>query len=76
VREVRREKIIRGIVIDPQPSSGIKKITLNGKEIKPNSDGTFTTKIPLRKGDNRLNFIIEDMAGNILHDSSRIIHIP
>jgi hypothetical protein len=76
VRQVRREKIIRGIVIDPQPSSGIKRMSLNGKEIKPNSDGTFTTNIPLRKGDNRLNFIIEDMAGNIINDNSRIIHIP
>lgn len=76
VRQVRSEKTIRGLVIDPQPSSGIKRLTLNGKEIKPNSDGSFAVTIPLRKGDNRLNFMIEDLAGNILHDSSRIIHIP
>jgi hypothetical protein len=76
VRQVRREKTIRGLVVDPQPSSGIKRLTLNGKEIKPNSDGSFAVTIPLRRGDNRLNFMIEDLAGNILRDNSRVIHIP
>lgn len=72
-------QIIRGVVIDPEPSSGIKRVIVNGQEIKPNNDGSFEAKIFLkralngRKVDNRLSFIIEDLAGNILRDNSRVI---
>jgi len=76
VRFVRIEQNIRGLVVDPQPSSGIKRITVNGKEIQPNSDGSFVITIPLQKGDNRLNFMVEDLAGNIMRDNSRIIRVP
>lgn len=70
---------VRGIVIDPAPSSGIKRILINGKEVKPNSDGSFETEIVLvrattiQAGENRLTFYIEDMAGNITRDNSRVI---
>ncbi len=76
VRAVRIEQNVRGLVIDPEPSSKIKRLVLNGKEIKPRSDGSFTTTIPLVRGENRLNFEIEDMAGNILRDNTRIIRVP
>jgi len=74
---------IRGIVIDPEPSSGIKRISINGKEIKPNSDGSFATEIILTRltgdrtaalsGENRLSIYAEDLAGNIVRDNSRVI---
>ncbi len=77
----RFKQVIRGIVIDPQPSSGIKRVLVNGQEIKPNNDGSFEATIflrratPGRRGENRLSFIVEDMAGNILRDNSRVIII-
>ncbi len=75
----RFRQTIRGIIIDPEPSSGIKRIMVNGKEIQPNSDGTFETEIILVRGqagnpgENRLSFYVEDMAGNITRDNSRVI---
>lgn len=77
----RIHQTIRGIVIDPAPSSGIKRIMVNGKEIRPNSDGSFETEIVLAKAklgqlvENRLSFYVEDMAGNITRDNSRVIRI-
>jgi hypothetical protein len=77
----RFRQVIRGIVIDPQPSSGIKRVLVNGQEIKPNNDGSFEATIFVkraaagRRGENRLSFIVEDMAGNILRDNSRVIII-
>jgi len=74
-------KTIRGIIIDPAPSSGIKRIKVNGKEIQPNSDGSFETEIvlvrgkPGQPGENRLSFYVEDMAGNITRDNSRVIMV-
>ena len=79
--EERFRQVIRGIVIDPQPSSGIKRILVNGQDIRPNNDGSFQATIflkralPGRKGENRLSFVVEDMAGNILRDNSRVIII-
>lgn len=75
----RFHQTIRGIVIDPEPSSGIKRIMVNGKEIQPNTDGSFETEIVLVRGqagnpgENRLSFYVEDMAGNITRDNSRVI---
>ena len=76
VTNVRREQVVRGIIIDPHPSSGIKRVLLNGKEIKTRSDGSFTTTIPLRAGENRLNFEVEDLAGNVQRDNTRVIRMP
>jgi nitrogen fixation protein FixH len=76
VKNVRKEQEVRGIIIDPQPSSGLKRVSLNGKELKPRSDGSFVTNIPLIRGDNRLNFEIEDMAGNIYRDNTRMVRVP
>jgi hypothetical protein len=70
------EQHIRGVVLDPEPSSGIKRVVINGKEIKPNSDGSFDITIPLQRGDNRLAFMVEDMAGNILRDNSKTVRMP
>lgn len=69
----RFEQIIRGVVIDPEPSSGLKRIVVNGKEIKPKSDGSFETRIILKRNENRLRFSAEDMAGNVTRDNKRMI---
>jgi uncharacterized protein YfaP (DUF2135 family) len=74
--QTRIEQSIRGVVIDPEPSSGIKRMLVNGKEIQPNSDGTFDTILLLERGENRLNFYVEDLAGNIHRDNSRVIRVP
>jgi hypothetical protein len=71
----RLEQRVRGIVIDPQPSSGIKRVTLNGKDIKLHSDGSFEVTIPLVTGVNQLNFVVEDLAGNILREGSRNVDV-
>lgn len=72
----RYEQVVRGIIIDPEPSSKIKRISVNGQEIRPNSDGTFETIVFLKRGQNHLNFIVEDLAGNVFRDNSRTIRIP
>ena len=71
----RFRQVIRGLVIDPEPSSQIKRISVNGKEIKVNSDGTFETEIALKRGENRLSLNVEDLAGNITQDNSRVIWV-
>jgi len=76
VRGERFRQIIRGIIIDPEPSSKLKRIMINGKEIQPNSDGSFETEIALERGENRLQIVAEDMAGNITRDNSRRIVVP
>jgi len=76
VTDFRVEQTIRGIIIDPEPSSGIKRISINGKEVKPNSDGSFETTILINRGINNLNFVVEDLAGNILRDNTRKIRVP
>lgn len=75
VQNQRFTQIIRGLVIDPSPSSGIKRIMVNGKEIQPRSDGSFETEIEVKRNppENRLSFVVEDMAGNIIRDNSRMI---
>lgn len=83
--EERFTQQIRGLIIDPEPSSGIRRMTINGKEIKPNSDGTFTADIILMRSaadrkvaaaaENRLQIFAEDLAGNIYRDNSRVIII-
>ena len=71
----RFRQVIRGVIIDPQPSSGLKRIVINGQEIRPNTDGSFETEIILQRGDNRLTFYAEDLAGNIARDNTRRIFI-
>ena len=71
----RFTQIIRGLIIDPKPSSGIKSITINGQDVKPNVDGSFEMKITLRRGENRLNIVAEDLAGNIRRSNNRIIRV-
>ncbi len=69
----RFTQIIRGVIIDPEPSSGLQRLVINGKEIKPNSDGSFETEINLKRGENRLVILVEDKAGNIGRDANRRI---
>jgi len=77
----RFRQVVRGIIIDPAPSSGLKRIVVQGKEIKPNTDGSFETEIVLTRGakgqpgENRIIFYAEDMAGNITRDNSHVIYI-
>ena len=71
----RFTQVIRGLIIDPEPSSTIKRFGINGKEIRPNSDGTFEAVINLRRGENRISVFAEDVAGNIYRDDSRKILI-
>ena len=71
----RFTQVIRGLIIDPEPSSSIKRFGINGKEIRPNSDGTFEAVINLRRGENRISVFAEDVAGNIYRDDSRKILI-
>jgi len=76
ITDLRVEQTIRGLVIDPEPSSGIKRISINGKDIKPNSDGSFVTTVLIKRGMNNLNFVVEDLAGNIFRDNTRKIRVP
>jgi hypothetical protein len=69
------EQEIEGIVLDPEPSSGIKRIMINGKDIKPRSDGSFSTAIRLQRGETRLEIIVEDLAGNTVRDNTRSIRV-
>ena len=71
----RFKQVVRGLVIDPEPSSKIKRISVNGQDIKVNSDGTFETVVMLRRGENRLSLYVEDLAGNMTQDNSRVIWI-
>ncbi len=75
VRGERFVQVVRGVIIDPQPSSQLKRILINGKEIKPNTDGSFETEIFLNRGDNPLRIEAEDLAGNITRDNTRRIFI-
>ena len=71
----RFTQVIRGLIIDPQPSSGIKSVSINGQEVKPNADGSFEMIITLRRGENRLNIVAEDLAGNIRRSNNRTIRV-
>ncbi len=74
-RRNRLSQIIRGVIIDPEPSSRLKRVLINGKEIKPNTDGSFETEIFVTSGENILRIVVEDLAGNITIDNSRRIII-
>jgi hypothetical protein len=69
------EQEIQGVIIDPEPSSGIKRILVNGTELKPRSDGSFQTVLRIQRGETRLEFIVEDLAGNVLRDNTRSIRV-
>ena len=72
-RNERFIQVVRGVIIDPEPSSRLKRITINGKEVKPNSDGSFETEVNLARGENTLQIYAEDLAGNITRDNTRRI---
>ena len=39
------KRIVRGFIIDPTPSSGIKRIIINGREVALKSDNSFETRL-------------------------------
>lgn len=71
----RTKQIVRGVIIDPEPSSKLKRILINGKEVRPNSDGSFEVEIFLEAGVNVIQVYAEDMAGNISRDNSKRIEV-
>ncbi|MBN2709226.1 MAG: FecR domain-containing protein [Calditrichaceae bacterium] len=71
------ERVVRGVIIDPEPSSGLKQVTINGKEVKPRSDGSFEVYIPVKRGITAPIIVTaEDLAGNISRNNSHSIRIP
>lgn len=66
---------VRGVIIDPEPSSKLRRILINGKEVKPNTDGSFEVAIFLEEGSNVIQVYVEDMAGNISRDNSKRINV-
>ena len=56
--------IVGGRVLDPQPSSGLEKVTVNGVSIQLSPNGQFELPIRLKVGVNQIVFIARDRAGN------------
>jgi len=75
LKDQRFTQEIRGIIIDPEPSSGLKGILINGQPVKPRNDGSFEADIQLVRGENRILIQAEDLAGNIVRESNRVITI-
>jgi len=79
------KRSIRGYLIDSEPSSGIKRVLVNGQEVRLRSDNSFEInfRIPLNeieelKRANRPYIIkveAEDLAGNVFRDQSIRIKI-
>ncbi len=42
-----------------------KKVTVNGAEVKPESDGSFSTSVTLKAGDNTINVSASNDAGSV-----------
>lgn len=75
LKDQRFTQEIRGIIIDPEPSSGLKSILINGQPVKPRTDGSFEADIQLVRGENRILIQAEDLAGNIVRETNRVITI-
>ena len=56
--------IVVGRVLDPQPSSGLEKVSVNGVSIQLSPNGQFELPIKLHIGSNNILFIGRDRAGN------------
>lgn len=81
---VEKTYTITGFIRDPDPSSGIEAVVINGQEVKVDVDGSFEFVITSFKGeriiggrDFDIQLVIEtrDRAGNINIDNSRSIHL-
>ena len=74
------KRSVRGFVNDPEPSSGIKRVLINGQEVPLKSDNSFSKDIRITieqykqlKSSNQpyvLRVEVEDLAGNIYRDQS------
>jgi hypothetical protein len=60
-------------VVDPEPSSGMAGLTINGIDIPVEDDGSFTGDVILRLGVNRLIIVCRDRAGNEYRDETRVV---
>jgi hypothetical protein len=73
LEEQRRHYTVEGRVVDPEPSSGITGLIINGIDIPVEEDGSFTGEVILRLGTNRLTIVCRDRAGNEYRDETRVI---
>jgi hypothetical protein len=71
--EKRQHFTVEGRVMDPEPSSGIAKLTINGIDMPIEEDGSFSGDVILQLGANRLTIVCRDLAGNEFRDDTRII---
>lgn len=79
------KRSIRGFIFDAEPSSGIKRVLINGQEIALKSDNSFSKDIRITIDQYRalknagrpyvLNVEVEDLAGNVFRDQSIRIKI-
>lgn len=65
--------IVSGRVLDPQPSSGLKKVSINNVSVQLSPNGQFELPLKLKDGVNELIFIALDRAGNEQQVSRGII---
>jgi len=62
--------VVRGIVKDEE--SGVKSLTINRETIETSSNGAFEKEIQLAEGENQINVVAEDNAGNQVEKSIKI----
>jgi hypothetical protein len=72
-RQKPRSYIVSGRIIDPQPSSGIERITVNGEAVRLAPNGQFERTIQLQVGVNQILFIALDLAGNEQRVTSSVV---
>lgn len=65
--------IVSGRVLDPQPSSGLEKVSINNVSVQLSPNGQFELPLKLKYGVNELIFIALDRAGNEQQVSRGII---
>ncbi len=72
-RQSPRTVVVTGRVIDPQPSSGLETVSVNGAAIQLSPNGQFETPIQLHLGTNELIFNSRDRAGNVQRVTRTIV---
>lgn len=53
--------------------NGVEKVTINGEEVKQNEDGFYVLSISLKDGDNGIEIIAWDKAGNKKEETSNVL---
>jgi hypothetical protein len=51
------------------------KVTINGKDVAVNADGTFSNEVNLVEGENKFDILATDMAGNVGKASMVIVRL-